>query len=106
MNSSDIICTNSVFKPEILAFYQQHGVKTPIENKVYRVRSVRHNSVDGKTGLLLEELVNPHVPFSHPVLGIQSTEPSWDSKRFSTLLGQPLKKEDLKVEKPVEQNNV
>lgn len=84
---SDIICIDGNFKSDFLDFYEKHGVITPKQDKIYTIRAVIINS-NGKTGLLLEELVNPKVPFKSPALGDVWNEPNWDINRFRTLNGE------------------
>lgn len=87
---SEIICVDGNFTPEALKFYNEFGVITPEQDKIYNIRAVIINS-NGKTGLLLEELVNPKVPFISPILGQVMNEPNWDINRFRTLSGEIIK---------------
>lgn len=91
----DIICINSTFDAHILEFYQEFGVRTPQKDKIYTIRDIRKNSVGGQTGVLLNEIENPQVPIKHPILGVTMTEPSWNLSRFTTLLGDKVKKEEF-----------
>ena len=87
---SEIICVDGNFTPEALRFYAEHGVIPPEQDKIYNIRAVIINS-NGKKGLLLEELVNPKVPFISPALGEVMNEPNWDINRFRTLSGEIVK---------------
>lgn len=88
----EILCVNGKFPADFAAFYKEHGVKTPEQDKIYNIRAViRHASKvgdEGAIGLWLEELPNPKVPVQHPVLGEQMVEPSWHQDRFRTLKGE------------------
>ena len=83
----EIICIDASFSSEALKFYDEFGVVTPEQDKLYTIRDVIINS-NGKTGVLLEEIVNPKVPFKHPILGDAWNEPNWDINRFRTLQGE------------------
>src|SRR6187402_541586 len=93
--TDQLICVRDSFPADYLVFYAQHGVKTPVKDKLYNLRSFSRNS-QGQMEVLLEEIINPEVPIKHPVLGISYKEPAWDSKRFSTLLGEILTLEMLR----------
>jgi hypothetical protein len=90
----EIICTNDKFPVDTLRFWELHGVSHPIEDKFYNIReAVRH--FDGSMGFRLEEIVNPTVPIVHPILGKIEYEPTFDTKRFAKLSGEPLSKEEV-----------
>jgi hypothetical protein len=91
---TDIICINDVFLPEVLAFYQKFGITTPQKDKMYSVREMKKHTT-GDTGLLLNEIKNPDVPVKHPVMGEVWFEPTWSIKRFATLAGDVVKKEEV-----------
>ncbi len=91
----DCICINAKFPADILAFYAEHGVTIPKENAVYKIRGVEH--VRGKVGIFLEEIQNPDVPIQSVLSGIIYKEPSFNSSRFTTLLGAPIKTEELET---------
>lgn len=90
----EVICTNDSFPAPVLAFYAEFGVKTPKQDQLYSVRQVKRHT-NGETGLLLNELPNPEVPVRHPVLGEVWFEPTFNVTRFATLLGQPVKQEEM-----------
>ncbi len=90
----EIICTNDKFPGPVLVLYAELGVKTPIKDQLYTVRQVKRHT-NGETGVLLNELVNPDVPVRHPVLGEVWFEPTFNINRFATLLGQPVRQEEL-----------
>lgn len=90
----DVICINSSFSTKQLEYWKQHGVVHPIKDKLYSIRKVI-KYVNGKTGILLEEIVNPELVVKHEVLGSVKTEPSWNLKRFATLQGDTITKEML-----------
>ncbi len=88
----DIICIDDIFKPEVLAFYKNFGVTTPIKDKMYTIREIKKHTT-GDTGVLLNEIKNPDVPVKHPVMGEVWFEPTFNSNRFATLAGDVVKKE-------------
>lgn len=90
----DVICVNSTFTPNQLEYWKQHGVVHPQQEKLYSIRRVI-KYVNGKTGILLEEIVNPHLLMKHQVLGSVTVEPSWNLERFRTLQGDIITKEML-----------
>lgn len=99
----EVICIDDEFPSQVLDFYKQFGVVTPVKDKIYHIREYRKNSVDNQTGILLEEIKNPKVPIKHPILGEQWIEPSFNIKRFASLLGDEIKEE--KVEQKVDLTN-
>lgn len=81
----DVICIDSTFSSEVLQFYEKHGVVTPMKDSLYTIRDVIINS-NGKTGLLLEEIVNPKIPINHDLMqSVVMFEPNWDINRFRNL---------------------
>lgn len=90
----DIICTDGYFDSGAMKFYDKYGVIPPTEGTMYNIREVTKHT-NGKTGITLEELKNPGVPFDHPVLGKIMKEPTWDIKRFSTLMGDEISREQI-----------
>lgn len=91
----EIICVNGSFPPDYIAFYEQFGVKTPIQDSLYTIRSVRKDYIGGKTGVLLEELVNPEVPIKHDILSQIKMEPTWDLLRFRHLNGDLINRTEI-----------
>lgn len=92
----DIICINGSFDNDTLAIYKKYGVTTPEQEKLYNIRGVyRHTT--GKVGILLEEIMNPTVPFQHPVLGKKWMEPTWNIERFRHLDSTPILDEELTI---------
>lgn len=92
----EIICVDGKFQAEILQFYIEHGVITPQAKSPYNIREVVKHT-NGEIGFRLEEIVNPEVPIKHPILGITNMEPSWAQRRFTTLDGRPLNREEIEV---------
>lgn len=78
----EVICINDVFEARQKAIIPNR----PVEGKIYTIRDVFHLP-NGKTGVWLHELHNPLRP--HPS-GLGMYEPSFDSKRFTTLLNAPV----------------
>ena len=91
----EIICINASFSTGNLEFFSLFGVKTPEKDKIYNIRQVI-KLVNGKTGVLLEEIVNPEVPIKHPILGYAMTEPNFDLDRFRKLSGDIISKEEIR----------
>ena len=87
----DVICADSKFDSEVLAFYAEHGVVTPTQDTVYPIRGINHHS-NGETGIWLEGLDNPKVPVKNIGM-VMHLEPSWNIKRFRTLSGEIVTKE-------------
>jgi len=92
----DIICVNATFPHEWVLLYKKYNVVTPELNKIYSIREVIHHTT-GKTGIKLNEIINPKVPEPHPVLGSIMMEPSWNLTRFRTLAGDTIKKEEIEL---------
>lgn len=90
----EVICTNDKFPAPVLAFYAEFGVKTPVKDTLYTIRQVKQHTT-GETGVLLNEIQNPDVPVKHPVMGEVWFEPTFNINRFATLLGQPVRQEEL-----------
>ncbi|MBC8156107.1 MAG: hypothetical protein H7Z72_24730 [Bacteroidetes bacterium] len=90
----EIICVNDSFPAPVLAFYAEFGVKTPKQDELYSVRSSKRHT-NGETGVLLNEIQNPDVPVAHPVLGQVWFEPTFNINRFRTLLGEPVRQEEV-----------
>ena len=92
----EVICVNANFQAPVLAFYVEHGVKTPQQDQLYTIRQVKRHTT-GETGLLLAEIQNPDVPVRHPVLGETWVEPTFNINRFRTLADQPIRQEELEL---------
>ena len=90
----EVICTNDSFPAPVLAFYAEFGIQTPKRDKMYTVRQVKRHTT-GDTGVLLNEIKNPDVPVKHPVMGEVWFEPTFNINRFATLMGQPVRQEEL-----------
>lgn len=90
---TEVLCINGTFAADVLEFYAVHGVQIPEKDKIYTVRNViRHTNF--KTGFLLNEIQNPEVPIG-TAFGLISREPTFDIKRFTTLLGDQLEEKEL-----------
>lgn len=90
----EVICTNDNFPAPVLAFYAEFGIQTPKRDKMYTVRQVKRHTT-GETGILLNEIKNPDVPVKHPVMGEVWFEPTFNVNRFATLMGQPVRQEEM-----------
>ena len=93
----EILCVNGKFPAPVLAFYAEFGIQTPKEETIYTIRQVKRHTT-GETGVLLAEIQNPDVPVRHPVLGETWFEPTFNINRFRTLLGEPIRQEELELE--------
>jgi len=91
----DLICINDTYTSDCLAFYKQFGVVVPKKDKLYSIRGTEN--VRGKVGIFLNEIVNPSVPIKSILSGTIHREPSFGSFRFTTLLGEPIKEEELQT---------
>ena len=94
---TEVICIDDTFPQPVLDIYKEFGVKIPLKDKIYTIREIKKHTTEG-TGVLLNEIVNPNIPVKHPVLGWTSFEPTFNIKRFATLLGQPVVKEEVEDE--------
>jgi len=90
----EVICINDKFPAPVLAFYAEFGVQTPKKDQLYSIRMIKRHT-HGETGVLLAEIKNPDVPVKHPVLGEIWFEPTFNVNRFATLMGQPVKEEEM-----------
>ncbi len=85
----EVICIDGTFSQEQLNFFRLYGIALPQEGSLYSIRDVVQHTT-GDVGVRLEEIVNPVTPCSHPVLGAVFLEPTFNIKRFSTLLGEKI----------------
>ena len=93
--TQDLICTNDIFAPDVLAFYEIHGIVTPIQDVMYSARKISKNS-EGKWEILLNEIVNKEVPIKHPIMGTAMKEPAWDlKKRFANIDQREITEEEI-----------
>lgn len=94
---SEIICVDAKFSQEVLNFFSLHGVVVPEQDKIYSIRNVIINS-NGKTGIHLEEIVNPKVPINHPLFPgeVVYMEVNFDISRFRTLNGDNINVSEIK----------
>jgi len=97
----EVVFIDNKFPQEILDFYKIHGVVIPTMNQIYSIREVRYDL--GKQGLLLEGLNNPDVPITvgYKVINI---EPSWNIRRFATLLGDKIEQLEIEEFKELQKN--
>jgi hypothetical protein len=92
---SEILCTNDKFTGEQLEFFKIHGVVTPKVDTIYSIRQISKQS-NGRTGILLNEIINEPVPVKHRILGLIYREVDWDVNRFAKLNGDAISKEEIK----------
>lgn len=93
----EIICINNKFTQDVLEFYAKYGVRIPEENKIYSLRSKQRHS-NGLIGVTLEEIINPKVPIESSLLPDAKIEPTFNSKRFTDLFGNPIEKVETTFE--------
>lgn len=91
----ELICIDSAFTGDQLAFYQQFGVTTPKKGEFYTPRSISKNS-EGNWEILLNEIVNDVVPIKHSILGITYKEPAWKLSRFRNIDNSEITVEQVK----------
>lgn len=102
----DIICVDAKFDGNTLDIYKKYGVVIPKADKLYNIRGIFKHTI-GKVGILLEEIVNPQVPFKHPILGDKWMEPTFNSERFRHLDGSSITREELTdLEKELQGNKI
>lgn len=63
----EVICIDDKFSSEQLDFWLLHGVKHPIEGKIYHIERMQKHTT-GEVSVYLSELKdNPLVPIIHPI---------------------------------------
>lgn len=83
----DIVCINDIFSQEFLNIC----LNIPKKDSMYTIREIR-KTIDGKTGILLNELHNTPVRS-----GEYTFEPGFDMERFRKIDGSKLSREELKI---------
>ncbi len=78
----EVICIDDVFEARQIAVIPNR----PEEGKIYTIRDI-FRVPNGRIAVRLHEIHNPLRP--HPS-GLGMYEPSFDSKRFTTLLNKPV----------------
>lgn len=91
----EVIYINDNYPLQVLAWYQKNGIQRPVLNKIYSIRDLIKSSVFEKTGVLLNEVVNPKIGITHPILGRVFMEPNFNIERFTDLQGNKLTKEEI-----------
>lgn len=91
----EVLCIDDNYNQIILDIWAKYGVKYPKEGKIYSIRKVI-SYVNNDKGLLLNEIINPHVSLDLMGRIGYTTEPSFNIKRFTHLDGTPLTSEELK----------
>ena len=87
----EIICINDIFTQEQI----EKIPNRPKQNSLYSIREIIYYQELQETGFLLNEIHNPYLP--HNKMGIDCTfEPTFNSKRFTTLNGESITKEHIK----------
>lgn len=81
-----VICIDDKFDQRSIDLIGQR----PIINKIYNIREVIP-TLDGRVGVLLEELINPPIEISKGMFA----EPRFDINRFRHLDMTPLTKEEI-----------
>jgi len=92
---TELICINSKYTGEQLAVFIKHGISYPSENEIVELDRVENLPRIGKIGLFVKPYTGQYITgIEH---GVEvSKELSFDSKRFTTLLGEPISEEILK----------
>ena len=84
-----VICINDNFSPELIAVIPNR----PQQGKIYTIRSIfKVPIVEPCYAILLNEISNP--PINHSS-GLGTYEPSFNSRRFTDLLGNELNNEEV-----------
>jgi len=93
----DVICINNTFSSDVLAIYAQYGVKIPEKDTVYTIRTKQVHS-NGQCGITLNELNNPKVPGDNLLTSSFMVDVTFHVRRFTDLLGNPLKVKEEEIE--------
>lgn len=89
----EVICINNTFNQECLTLYSKYGVKIPEKDKIYSIRTKQKHS-NSEWGIRLNEIINPKIPVESSLLPDAWVENTWNLKRFTDLLGNPLLEEN------------
>lgn len=92
MIGEQVICVDASYTPGQLSFWSEHGVRHPLRDKIYTIRTYQRHT-NGLEGIRVEEIINPEIPVKSAVLGVINMEPSFKLSRFRTLMGDEVKKE-------------
>lgn len=90
----EIVCINDVFSIEKIEYFRKYNILLPKKDKLYTIRKIINHSC-GKKGILLHEIINKKIPSYIISLGNVYIEPTWDIKRFSTLLGNEINLKEI-----------
>jgi len=90
----EIICVDDTFRIDQKEYWKKHNVKHPIKDEIYTIRDVIKHT-NGKTGIMLNEIINPKILINHPILGYSKRETTWNIDRFRKLNGDIISKEEL-----------
>lgn len=97
-----VLCIDDNFPPEYIAeFVVAQGVQIPVKGKIYSVRAIKRH-FDGNLGVYLDEIRNPQCEIRMNGITLY-VEPGFALRRFTDLLGNPLK-EEIQEEEEVKQN--
>ncbi len=90
----ECICINDSYDNPTLTFWEVHGVKHPLQDKLYTIGSKKLHTI-GKVGVTVYEIHNPKVPIEHPILGPIMMDVTFNIDRFRTLSMKKITKEEL-----------
>lgn len=100
----ELICISDTYSEDFLKVFAKYDIKFPKEGEIVTMVGYEKLPRVNKTGLYVEPYTKQYI--SGEIFGIKGEkEVSFDSKRFTTLLGEPLTMEMLKENKE-EQNYV
>ena len=94
MNSDEKLCIDGVFTPKQLEIWERFGVSYPQEGKLYTFRKIIKHT-NGKTGVVLNEIINPDVPLDLEGKPGFSCEPNFSIKRFVNLDQTEISEEEI-----------
>jgi hypothetical protein len=91
----EVICTNDNFRRLFWRFMPNLVYRRLNAINVYTIRQVKRHTTGDTGRTMLNEIQNPEVPVKHPVMGEVWFEPTFNINRFATLMGQPVKQEEM-----------
>jgi hypothetical protein len=87
--NTDVICINNTFSSDVLYYYSKYGIKIPEKDKIYSIRT-KQKHINGDWGVTLNEINNPKVPGDNILTANSMVDVTFNLKRFTDLLGNPL----------------
>lgn len=90
----ELICINDKYPEEFLKVFLKHEIRYPKENEIVTLVGWEKLPRVNKTGFYVEPYTKQFIPGE--IMGITGEkEVSFDSKRFTTLLGEEVTEEQL-----------